>query len=75
MSLVIPQKFHASIVVTPHCTWQHGGEPQDSHRIAGPARKRTGRDIRYIYFDNDVEVRAPRECKDLTQLLQILNQK
>lgn len=49
--------------------WTEGGEPADADRILGPARPRkSGRDA-YLYFDNDLKVRAPAEAKALEKLL------
>jgi uncharacterized protein YecE (DUF72 family) len=50
--------------------WAAGREPADAERVAGPARPRkTGRDV-YVYFDNDVKVRAPRDALALAGRLQ-----
>jgi uncharacterized protein YecE (DUF72 family) len=50
--------------------WVAGGEPDDARRISTtPARERRGgRDV-YVYFDNDVKVRAPFDAKRLMQKL------
>jgi uncharacterized protein YecE (DUF72 family) len=49
--------------------WAAGGEAADAERVAGPSRPRkTGRDV-YVYFDNDVKVRAPRDALALAQRL------
>jgi uncharacterized protein YecE (DUF72 family) len=45
--------------------WARGGEPVDAERVikaAGP--KRASRDV-FIYFDNDVKVRAPFDAQSL----------
>ena len=45
--------------------WAQGREPQDAERVidkAGP--KRRARDV-YVYFDNDVKVRAPVDAMSL----------
>lgn len=54
--------------------WRNGREPADSQRIANPAPKCKERDI-YVYFDNDVKVRAPADARDLATKLIALNQK
>lgn len=45
--------------------WAKGGEPNDGE-FASPKkpRKRAKRDV-FVYFDNDVKVRAPRDAKRL----------
>lgn len=49
--------------------WAHGREPANANRVLKPAkRSRTGRDV-YVYFDNDVKVRAPADARRLSQLL------
>jgi uncharacterized protein YecE (DUF72 family) len=45
--------------------WAKGGEPADSERIGGKARKHR-RDV-FVYFDNDAKVRAPFDAKALTE--------
>jgi uncharacterized protein YecE (DUF72 family) len=37
--------------------WAMGGEPADAERVGGKGRKRK-RDV-FVYFDNDIKVRAP----------------
>jgi uncharacterized protein YecE (DUF72 family) len=49
--------------------WRCGRESQDAKRINGPAVKSSERDI-YVYFDNDVKVRAPADAKELTRMLE-----
>ncbi len=45
--------------------WAKGGDAKDGERAsAEPAPKRSGRDV-FVYFDNDVKVRAPRDATDL----------
>lgn len=44
--------------------WAQGAEPADTERIGGKARKRK-RDV-FVYFDNDIKVRAPFDAKALT---------
>ena len=43
--------------------WARGGEPHDAERIGGKARSRP-RDV-FIYFDNDMKVRAPHDAGGL----------
>jgi uncharacterized protein YecE (DUF72 family) len=44
--------------------WRIGCEPLDPARIGNAARKCRGRDV-YVYFDNDVKVRAPFDAISL----------
>jgi uncharacterized protein YecE (DUF72 family) len=45
--------------------WTHGIEPDDANRIKPPLkRSASGRDV-YVYFDNDVKVRAPADARSL----------
>src|SRR4029079_13262334 len=46
-------------------TWAQGGEPADAERVKGAARKRR-RDV-FVYFDNDIKVRAPVDAAALTE--------
>lgn len=49
--------------------WAEGGEPADAERVGKAARKRqTGRDV-YVYFDNDIKVRAPADARSLAERL------
>jgi uncharacterized protein YecE (DUF72 family) len=49
--------------------WRRGAEPADSPRVGLAARKRAaGRDL-YVYFDNDVKVRAPYDAMKLALLI------
>ena len=51
--------------------WAAGREPADARRIdPRPARKWGARDV-YVYFDNDVKVRAPFDADRLMQRLGI----
>ena len=45
--------------------WSGGGEPADAERVGGSARKRR-RDV-FVYFDNDMKVRAPDDARRLMQ--------
>lgn len=45
--------------------WARGGEPDDAERIGGKARARR-RDV-YVYFDNDMKVRAPADARGLVE--------
>lgn len=48
-------------------TWRRGGTPAGPHHQANPAPVRD-RDV-YVYFDNDVKVRAPYDAMRLAHLL------
>jgi uncharacterized protein YecE (DUF72 family) len=49
------------------CAWARGTEPQDAERvIKNCAAKLPARDV-FVYFDNDVKVRAPFDAKSLTE--------
>ena len=50
--------------------WADGGEPADAKRLAGPVDPVTGRDV-FVYFDNDVKVRAPYDSMALAARLGI----
>ena len=42
-----------------------GRDPKEAQRVLPPSPSRThGRDV-YVYFDNDVKVRAPRDAESL----------
>jgi uncharacterized protein YecE (DUF72 family) len=47
--------------------WQSGGTPADGHTLANPAPVQP-RDV-YVYFDNDVKVRAPYDAIALAEKL------
>jgi len=45
--------------------WAQGREPDRAERVIDkPARKRTKRDV-FVYFDNDIKVKAPRDAASL----------
>ena len=49
--------------------WAGGGEPADAHRLGPPAEPAPqGRDV-FVYFDNDVKVRAPFDAMSLAARL------
>lgn len=48
--------------------WRSGRQPSDSQRITDTAVPRKSRDL-YVYFDNDVKVRAPYDAISLLQRL------
>jgi uncharacterized protein YecE (DUF72 family) len=50
--------------------WAAGGEPRDAERI-GPKSGRTPRDV-FVYFDNDIKVRAPVDARALMRRLTAL---
>lgn len=46
-------------------SWVRGSEPQDAKRILPRTKPRkSGRDV-FVYFDNDVKVRAPADARSL----------
>jgi uncharacterized protein YecE (DUF72 family) len=52
--------------------WARGGESPDGDRAGDrPAPKRASRDV-FVYFDNDVKVRAPRDAHSLIVKLEKL---
>ncbi|MBB4566818.1 DUF72 domain-containing protein [Rhizobium leucaenae] len=49
--------------------WAHGREPANANRVLKPLKPaRKGRDV-YVYFDNDVKVRAPADAHALAARL------
>jgi uncharacterized protein YecE (DUF72 family) len=50
--------------------WAAGGEPRDAERI-GPQAARKPRDV-FVYFDNDIKVRAPVDARALMGRLGLL---
>lgn len=49
--------------------WAQGREPANAERVAGPTKpRRGGRDV-FLYFDNDMKVRAPFDAAALQKLL------
>lgn len=44
--------------------WAAGGEPDDARRLGPPAPAAPHRDV-FVYFDNDVKVRAPVDAQGL----------
>ncbi len=49
--------------------WAKGSTPPGTHRIASPApTAKSGRDV-FVYFDNDVKVRAPFDAMSLAHRL------
>ena len=52
--------------------WASGGEPEDAERVGKAARKRkSGRDV-FVYFDNDIKVRAPADARGLAERLGVV---
>ena len=52
--------------------WSRGGEPANAERAGPPARPRkTGRDV-FLYFDNDLKVKAPANAAQLVKRLETL---
>jgi uncharacterized protein YecE (DUF72 family) len=50
--------------------WSGGSEPPDAKRILPPADKRNSREV-FVYFDNDVKVRAPYDAMSLARRLNL----
>jgi uncharacterized protein YecE (DUF72 family) len=49
--------------------WSGGSEPPDARKILGqPPRHSSGRDV-YVYFDNDIKVKAPFDAMRLAEKL------
>jgi uncharacterized protein YecE (DUF72 family) len=49
--------------------WAAGGEPKAAERIGAPSKpQKAGRDV-FVFFDNDLKVRAPHDAVCLIQLL------
>ncbi len=46
--------------------WARGSEPTKPERVDGPAEKRAHRDV-FVYFDNDIKIRAPRDAATLAE--------
>jgi uncharacterized protein YecE (DUF72 family) len=54
--------------------WADGHEPDDAERVLGPTRPlRKGRNV-YVYFDNDVKVRAPVDAAALAERVRVFAQ-
>lgn len=51
--------------------WARGGEAEGDHASMKPAPKRAARDV-YVYFDNDMKVRAPVDAKGLMERVEKL---
>jgi uncharacterized protein YecE (DUF72 family) len=49
--------------------WAAGGEPEDAHRVHPDAAPPAGERDVYVYFDNDVKVRAPADAAALAERL------
>jgi uncharacterized protein YecE (DUF72 family) len=52
--------------------WSEGREPQDAERVGGPAKPKR-RDV-FVYFDNDIKVRAPSDARALMRRLGLLRE-
>ncbi|NTH49320.1 DUF72 domain-containing protein [Agrobacterium rhizogenes] len=49
--------------------WADGREPENANRVLSPLKRSNhGRDV-YVYFDNDVKVRAPADARALADRL------
>jgi uncharacterized protein YecE (DUF72 family) len=53
--------------------WSSGGDAPGARRVGPEAQKRARRDV-YIYFDNDVKVRAPFDAARLAMKLGLRDQ-
>lgn len=49
--------------------WASGGEPEDAERVKPPTRSRRAKRDVFVYFDNDVKVRAPADAASLAERL------
>ncbi|MBO9666907.1 MAG: DUF72 domain-containing protein, partial [Bdellovibrio sp.] len=52
-------------------SWSAGSEPSDALKLTDDKIKKIPRDI-YIYFDNDLKVKAPHDAQVLQKFLRIL---
>lgn len=52
--------------------WAAGREPDDAERILPAAKRADGRDV-FVYFDNDVKVRAPADALALAERVKSQN--
>ncbi|MNL72961.1 hypothetical protein D3C87_1983590 [compost metagenome] len=50
--------------------WSKGKEPRNALRISEPAKTLDARNV-FVYFDNDLKVRAPEDARSLSKLLKI----
>jgi uncharacterized protein YecE (DUF72 family) len=48
--------------------WSKGGDAPDAKLVGPAAKQRKSRDV-YVYFDNDVKVRAPYDAMNLSAML------
>jgi uncharacterized protein YecE (DUF72 family) len=48
--------------------WLDGGAPRDARTVGAPAARRAHRDV-FVYFDNDIKVRAPYDAMSLVAKL------
>ena len=48
--------------------WARGREPEGAERVGGPAPTASARDI-FVFFDNDLKVRAPVDAAALVKRL------
>jgi uncharacterized protein YecE (DUF72 family) len=53
-------------------SWQRGQDPKDALTLTDKKMPRVARDI-YIYFDNDLKVKAPYDAQTLEKILQSKN--
>lgn len=53
------------------CCWAKGVEPPGAERVGGPANQRkSGRNV-FLYFDNDIKVKAPENAAELAMRLKL----
>jgi uncharacterized protein YecE (DUF72 family) len=50
--------------------WARGAEPDDAERVLPPTRPASSRDV-FVYFDNDVKVRAPADALSLAERVKL----
>jgi len=48
-------------------SWARGGEPGDAERVLKPSDRKQSRRDAFIYFDNDIKVRAPYDARGLIE--------
>jgi uncharacterized protein YecE (DUF72 family) len=51
-------------------SWSTGHEPRDAHRIGASTDDHRPRDV-YVYFDNDIKVKAPYDARALAERLSV----
>jgi len=51
--------------------WRRGSEPRDARRVGPASRKRAANRDVFVYFDNDMKVRAPFDAMSLSRKLEL----